>query len=170
MNKEIFSNQLSKIPLESYYLSRFSIIESMRGSGLANKIMEDFIYSGRKYPNYSLHAKASNERAIRFYIKNDFSQYSNEKTDFLSFYRNNNLWNNLQKILQHRIKKSNLKFDQIDHNFNLLSTGFVDSFEFLDIISELEQKSGISVDISLLNDESLGTLDSLIKLFLRPKL
>lgn len=75
-----------EIPKYSLYISRFTVGESYRGSGIADRIMKTFLSlvesSSQNQNTASLHVDKHNERAIAFYRKHDFRIYEKD-----SYYR-----------------------------------------------------------------------------------
>ena len=65
----------------------------------------------------------------------------------------------VQKLLRERFPKA--KSMTIVPETNLIAAGIVDSFSFMDLLTEIEQKFGVSVDIGAHEFESLTTLGGL---------
>ena len=62
-------------------------------------------------------------------------------------------WNqeNLQKlilnILEPKLQYANMNISDIGHNDDLLAIGVVDSFDVVEVLTELEHKTGITADM-----------------------
>ena len=48
-------------------------------------------------------------------------------------------------------------------SFNFLQRGVIDSFGFMDLLEELEDKLGISIDLTALESEDLATVGGLAR-------
>ena len=51
----------------------------------------------------------------------------------------------------------------LDANADLLQSGVLDSFAFLDFVEDVQQRSGISVDLEQVDAGELATIDKLIR-------
>jgi ribosomal protein S18 acetylase RimI-like enzyme len=75
---------IGPMPEDSYYLARFAVIQELRGTGFADRLLAAFMHAGRRYACYTLHVRADNHRAIAFYRKYGFAIWGNSDADFLT--------------------------------------------------------------------------------------
>ena len=70
-------------------------------------------------------------------------------------------------IIAPRLERAGMNRATFDDDTNLLSTAILDSFDYLDMVLALEEKSGASIDFAELEDEPIdtvrGLLDGIIK-------
>jgi len=50
----------------------------------------------------------------------------------------------------------------VDETLNLLDSGVLTSFDFLDLIAEVEDRSGVPIDFAALDDEDIVVLSGLL--------
>ena len=50
----------------------------------------------------------------------------------------------------------------LQDNTELLQSGLIDSFEFLDLITEIEQRAGVEIDLAALDDDDFTTIGGLV--------
>lgn len=60
-------------------INYFAVEEKYRGKGYSQKLFDYMIFSIKKCENISLEVRCDNERAIGFYLKNDFKKVSVRK-------------------------------------------------------------------------------------------
>ena len=60
--------------------------------------------------------------------------------------------------IAHKIDAAGLNRQEFDDSIDLLQSGLIDSFDFLDLISEIEQRSGIEIDLAKLDENNFTTL------------
>jgi GNAT superfamily N-acetyltransferase len=65
----VLAEQIPRERLKGEYIARFAVRADARGSGVADKLMALFL---AEHPSASLHVRAANERAIRFYRRHGF--------------------------------------------------------------------------------------------------
>jgi acyl carrier protein len=64
------------------------------------------------------------------------------------------------------IERLGMSVDDFDDETDLLATGIIDSFGFLDLISEIEEKSGLSIELGDVDPDALSSLRGLVNNFL----
>lgn len=71
---EAFRKAVPPVPKDSCHLTRFAVAKDRRGTGLATELLQHYADTptARHYMTLSLHVRADNERAIRFYRKCNF--------------------------------------------------------------------------------------------------
>jgi acyl carrier protein len=69
-------------------------------------------------------------------------------------------------FIQTDLERNGLKAEILDDETDLLATGIIDSFGFLDLISEIEDRTGLSLDFGGLDPDSLLSLRGLIEKFM----
>lgn len=78
-----YNSDYEAAPENSFYLSRFAIHKSYRGSGLAGKMMERFLLLNKEQGvtprRFTLHVDQHNHRAIAFYSKYGFTPVNRKK-------------------------------------------------------------------------------------------
>ena len=62
-------------------------------------------------------------------------------------------------------KLINFNFDknQLSNEIDLLKSGILDSFDFIDLVMHIEEKTEISIDLSQLNSETFTSLNGFIR-------
>ena len=65
--------------------------------------------------------------------------------------------------IAHKIDAAGLNRQNFDDGIDLLQSGLIDSFDFLDLISMLEETVGFSVDLADIDDEEITTVKGLIR-------
>jgi len=65
----LLADQIPQGGLEGQYVARFAVRSGLRGSGVADRLMDLFIAD---HPTVSLHVRADNARAIGFYRRHGF--------------------------------------------------------------------------------------------------
>ena len=73
------------------------------------------------------------------------------------------------EIIDPKLKHLSIKQDDMGDNTDLLVSGILDSFDFLDLISELEERSGIPVDLAAIDNQDIGTIKGLVEAVLAQK-
>ena len=64
-------------------------------------------------------------------------------------------------FLEERSGLSEADLAKVDENFNLLANGYLDSGVFVDLLTHLEEKTGIAIDFSEADPMELATLAGL---------
>lgn len=67
------------------------------------------------------------------------------------------------EALEGRLQAAGLDIDEIDGNFDLFGSGFLDSLGFVDLLMNVEQKLGQSLELDELDFGNLETLDALVE-------
>jgi acyl carrier protein len=62
------------------------------------------------------------------------------------------------EIIAHKIEAAGLNRQEFDDDIDLLQSGLIDSFDFLDLIAEIETRSGIEIDLAKLDESDFTTL------------
>jgi len=70
---------------------------------------------------------------------------------------------NLLVFVENKIKKKKLKVSLTDKKVDLIKDGIIDSIDFLDMISFLEKKLKIKIDISNEKANNFSKIESLSK-------
>jgi acyl carrier protein len=68
------------------------------------------------------------------------------------------------EALAPRLRAVNMAPDDLADDVDLFEAAIIDSFDFLDLISAIEEKSGISVEFAEMDDDSIATIKGLIEL------
>jgi len=75
-------------------------------------------------------------------------------------------YNEIKKIIidfiSDDVRRSGMKIEDIQDDFDLLQSGLIDSFKFIDLISLVEEKSDIEIDLAELDAEGFATISGLI--------
>jgi len=69
---EGFAGQVPDVPDDTFYLSRIAVAAEHRGSGVATQLIKRFRGEATEFPRCSVHVRADNAQAIRFYRKHGF--------------------------------------------------------------------------------------------------
>lgn len=83
----VFAAQVPPVHEDSFYLARFAVAAEHRGTGLAEHILNHFFVAGGDSPQFSIHARSNNTRAIRFYEKHGFRRCGEGSTTYQSLCR-----------------------------------------------------------------------------------
>jgi acyl carrier protein len=79
-------------------------------------------------------------------------------------------YNDIRQIaldfIQTELERNGLTAENLDDETDLLATGIIDSFGFLDLISEIEDCTGLPLDLGGLDPDSLLSLRGLIEKFM----
>ena len=67
------------------------------------------------------------------------------------------------QCLHQRLQKRGYDPSSIKDDLDLLHQGIIDSFDFINLIEELEVKCNASIDITKLDDEGMTTLGGLTR-------
>jgi ribosomal protein S18 acetylase RimI-like enzyme len=86
-----YSEKISDVPKNCYYLSRISVAESEQGSGVASFLLEQFFHEGKDFKLFGLHVHKENFRAIHFFEKNGFKRFDCPDMRFDVMIRNNRI-------------------------------------------------------------------------------
>lgn len=77
-----------------------------------------------------------------------------------------NTYNEIKKIIiefiSDDVERSGIKIEDIQDDFDLLQSGLIDSFKFIDLISIVEERSDIEIDLAELDAEGFSTISGLI--------
>ena len=77
-----------------------------------------------------------------------------------------NTYNEIKKIIiefiSDDVERSGIKIEDIQDDFDLLQSGLIDSFKFIDLISLVEERSDIEIDLAELDAEGFSTISGLI--------
>jgi acyl carrier protein len=87
-----------------------------------------------------------------------------------------NYWKNTMKeaeikkelvnLLQSRMMKMGVKERELKNNFDLVGSGFVNSMEFVELVTDLETRCNVRIDFdSVLESRKFTTVGGLIELF-----
>ncbi len=66
------------------------------------------------------------------------------------------------EIIGSKIGRAGLDKETLDDDIDLLQSGLIDSFEFLDLISAIEEQSGITIDLGAMEESDFTTLRGLV--------
>lgn len=80
---EGFSGQVPEVPDDSFYLSRIAVAVEIRGSGVAGRLLSGFQDEAADFPRCSVHVRADNAQAIRFYRKHGFDDLQHDPARYL---------------------------------------------------------------------------------------
>jgi acyl carrier protein len=64
------------------------------------------------------------------------------------------------------LERNELNAETLDDETDLLATGIIDSFGFLDLMGEIEEKSGLPIELGDIDPAAMSKLSGLIKGFL----
>jgi acyl carrier protein len=64
------------------------------------------------------------------------------------------------------LERHGMDAENLDDETDLLATGIIDSFGFLDLMSEIEEKSGLSIELEEIDPALMSKLSGLIRGFL----
>ena len=70
------------------------------------------------------------------------------------------------EIINPKLGQAGIDPDNFDDHTDLLASAILDSFDYLDMISELEEKSGIPVDLAEIDDQDIAAIHGLINTIL----
>ncbi len=65
-------------------------------------------------------------------------------------------------IMGDRLSKAGLRDAEIPSDFDLLGSGIIDSFEFIQLITDLCSSLELEFDLSIIDDTDLQTLGSIV--------
>jgi acyl carrier protein len=65
--------------------------------------------------------------------------------------------------IAHKIEAAGLTRQEFDDDIDLLQSGLIDSFDFLDLVSMLEEAADVSIDLADIDDEQLVTVRGVIQ-------
>lgn len=69
-------------------------------------------------------------------------------------------------LLRPRMEKLGIRERELRNDFDLVASGFVNSMEFVDLVSELESKCGVEIDFDkVLESRKFTTIGGLTGLF-----
>ena len=77
-------------------------------------------------------------------------------------YGYNELREMVLEIIAHKIEAAGLNRQEFDDGIDLLQSGLIDSFGFLDLVAEIENRSGIEIDLAKLDESNFTTLRGFI--------
>ena len=66
-------------------------------------------------------------------------------------------------IIETKIVLAGLDRKKIPNEIDLLMTGIIDSFDFIDMICAVEDSTGLTVDLSQVDNKSFTTLEGFVK-------
>lgn len=67
-----FATSVAPLPSQGWYLSRIAVHEESRGTGVADRILADFLDRAPSRQPVLLHVHRDNKRAINFYTRHNF--------------------------------------------------------------------------------------------------
>ena len=65
-------------------------------------------------------------------------------------------------IIEPKIVKAGLDKKNLSNETDLLTTGILDSFDFIDLVSAVEDNTGLTVDFTQVDSKSFTTLEGLV--------
>ena len=68
-----------------------------------------------------------------------------------------------------RLERAGKSAAELEDSTELLQSGLIDSFEFLDLITEIEQRAGVEIDLAAMEDDDIGTVGGLVRYVLAAK-
>ena len=66
-------------------------------------------------------------------------------------------------VIAPKIARANLNRGDFKDDTDLLTSGILDSFDFLDMIAAVEDRAGIEVDLATMDDDSFTTLRGFVR-------
>lgn len=67
------------------------------------------------------------------------------------------------ELLRPGAERAGVPIEEIDDDTDIVLSGLVDSFEFLDLVNALEERAGIDIDVGALDGENFTTLIGLVQ-------
>ena len=67
------------------------------------------------------------------------------------------------KLLHPSAERAGISVEKIDDDTDLVLSGLVDSFEFLDLVNALEEAAGVDIDVGALDGDDFTTLIGLVQ-------
>ena len=77
-------------------------------------------------------------------------------------HENNKLREMVLDTIARKIEAAGLNRQEFDDSIDLLQSGLIDSFDFLDLVEEIENRSGIEIDLAALDESEFTTLRGFI--------
>ncbi len=65
-------------------------------------------------------------------------------------------------FLSDDIKRMGLNINEVDDKINILESGLIDSFRFIDLLAMIDNELGVEINLNNLDQENFGSLFSLI--------
>jgi acyl carrier protein len=65
-------------------------------------------------------------------------------------------------IIGPNLSQAGIQHAEFVDDTDLLVSAILDSFDYLDLISELEERSGITIDLAAMDDQNIATAKGLI--------
>jgi acyl carrier protein len=65
-------------------------------------------------------------------------------------------------IIAPKLEQAGMSRAEFNDDTDLLASALLDSFDYLDLISELEEKSGFTIDLAVMDDQNIATASGLI--------
>ena len=62
-----------------------------------------------------------------------------------------------------RLERAGKSAAELEDSTELLQSGLIDSFEFLDLITEIEQRAGVEIDLAALDGDDFTTVGGLVR-------
>ena len=66
-------------------------------------------------------------------------------------------------FLSDDINRMGLNINELDDKINILESGLIDSFRFIDLLAMIDNELGVEINLNNLDQENFGSLFSLIK-------
>lgn len=68
----------------------------------------------------------------------------------------------VRQVLRELVAKRGIDLEGIDNAQDLLLTGALDSIDFMDLLHNLEDRTGIALDLNQIDDLRMATIDGLV--------
>ncbi len=78
-----YSGTVPAVSGDGYYLARIAVVRDWRGTGLGDRLLEEFQRQGGGHTALSLHVHQNNNRAISFYRRHGYEVTSSGRAEFL---------------------------------------------------------------------------------------
>ncbi len=155
-NHEIASILISEIKGKTEELRYWLVLPEYRNLGYGSLLMKYFLNLNKETIRYTLWVDVSNLNAIKKYEKNGFIK---DKLINKIFINNKIMKNKIVEIL--RDTRPEFEFEE---NVNFIDAGYLDSFDLITIVSDLENTFNIKINGALIVPESFQNIDSILNL------
>lgn len=155
-NNEIASILISQLKGKTEELRYWLVLPEYRNLGYGNLLMKYFLNINKETIRYTLWVDVSNLNAIKKYKQNGFTKDKLINKIFIS-----------KKIMKDKIveilKETRPEFE-FDENINFIEEGYLDSFDLITIVADLENTFDIKINGALIVPESFQSIDTILNL------
>lgn len=155
-NDEIASVLISEIKGKTEELRYWLVLPKYRNLGYGNLLMKYFLNLNKETIRYTLWVDVTNLNAIRKYEINGFIR---DKLINKIFINNRIMKNKIVEIL----KETRPEFE-FEENINFIDAGYLDSFDLITIVADLENTFEVKINGALMVPENFQNIDSIMNL------